>query len=236
MTDDARTSLQAPQDLQYALGELWAASHDLGEAYAFIGRHSTYSQELCSVLAYLIEVDGVHPGQREEVAAWTSRIHRYLETEGFRIALNAQRASQAGTTHSASAGPASGTPPTAPGSSPPPASQLLMPVLLDASQQEPMDVAEALGLPVGFLADISHNGRVVPMPARQEIARRAAGKWGVKVGRVVAAFDAEPEQRMAASRQSEYSGNQVTFDSILSRSGMPDALVAYWRKLAGLQP
>jgi hypothetical protein len=109
----------------------------------------------------------------------------------------------------------------------------LLGVLQAQTQLPPGAIAQAMDVPVTFLAAVSRYPRVVPLRWRQELATRAERALQVRPQLVMESLTRPFQYEMAASRDAPYSTEAVqSYEDILTRATMSEEAKQYWRTLA----
>ena len=100
-------------------------------------------------------------------------------------------------------------------------------ILRDATGESVEAIAASMEVTADFLVDLSDHGTVLPLKARAELVRRAAGMLDVGETEAVASFDVASVRR-AASRDRAYPTTEVTFRELVERSGLSEEQKRYW--------
>ena len=162
------------------------------------------------------------------------RTRDWLEKEGFAIAARA--AAAGGTTETTTPEEERAVAYDAP-----PRRETFVGLLRRLTGADPGRLAAELEITPDFLIDLSRNGRVLPMKARGELAKRARKASGTEESLVLASFElpdaraAPSDFRRAASRVSEYAATSLTYVELVQRSSMDDARSAIGSTLLAVE-
>lgn len=103
-------------------------------------------------------------------------------------------------------------------------------LLRDVTGGSVQAIAAAMEVTADFLVDLSDNGRVLPVKAREELVRRARAVREMGEGEALASFDVVSLRR-AASRDTAYPVSSLTFKELVERSSLSAEQKGFWSGL-----
>ena len=208
--------------LRLEIERAWNASQDEEIVHRLARAHPELSSRLYEFFSDVVAMSLEPDESRPELKKADDRMRAWLETEGYRkIAQSRQEAKQVT------------TPATTPMSTPQPQNLI---ALLKGRTGEGVDaLAGEMGITSRFLLDLSDHPTAVPERARREVARRVEHNWSVAEDETLLAFQpptVATQMRRAASRSRPFTSQEVSYDSIVRRSGLEDEQKHLWLSLA----
>ena len=116
------------------------------------------------------------------------------------------------------------------------ASLPLLGELRQRTRLPPSAIAQAMKVPVTFLSAVARYPKAVPESWQQELAARAEHTLRVDRRIVLRALTHPGQYEMAASRDTPYSTEAVSYEEILAQAGMSPEATQFWRTLAMEKP
>jgi hypothetical protein len=108
----------------------------------------------------------------------------------------------------------------------------LLGILRKYTGLRPSAIARAMHVSVAFLSAVARYPKAVPESWRLELAARAERIWQIARSEILASFEHPFTQAIAASRNTPYAAEAVSYHEILDRSGLSPEAREFWLKLA----
>jgi len=104
--------------------------------------------------------------------------------------------------------------------------------LRERTQMPASAIAREMDVTVAFLSAVGRYPKVVPIQWWKELDSRAERKLQVPGGTVMSTREHPYQEQMAASRETTYAQEDVTYENILDQAGMDEEAKRYWLALA----
>jgi hypothetical protein len=108
----------------------------------------------------------------------------------------------------------------------------LLRLLTEQTSEKATEIARKMEVPYPFLQLVQRHAYAVPKSVRQELAARAERAWGCNRNAAYAALEHPFQEAIAASRDTPYANETLSFAELVKRAKLNAKERKYWLALA----